>query len=345
MSAPRIAFLSTAHVHTRGFIDNFLKAADGRTVGAVWDDVPDRGRRYAAMAGAPFVPDLAAVIADPSIDGFIITAENTRHLPLLRQALPAGKPVFCEKPLVTNGVELAEVQGLLARHPAPLFCGYFHPFGAAIQAAAALVQAGAFGRITRVRYRNAHHAAYGRWFDNPDLAWFHDPALAGGGAFMDMGTHAIHALLTLFGPVREVFAVIGNHSGIYPACDDNGIALLKFSSGVLGTVEAAWTQTGGIGGLEITGSERSLWNTAEGYVTGAPGKPAEPLAPAAERPTRVDRLVAVIQGEVPAAELQADLAACIGAVSVMESAYASSQSGRWMAVGTGAHNPDWKGTP
>jgi predicted dehydrogenase len=330
---PRIAFLSTAHVHTRGFIENFLKASDGRVVAAVWDDVPARGRRYAELAKSVFVAGLDAVLADPSIDGFIITSENTRHLPLLRKALPVGKPVFCEKPLVTSGVELEEVKALLARYRTPLVCGYFHPFDPALLAATALVKAGAFGRITRVRYRNAHHAAYGHWFDNPDLAWFYDPALSGGGAFMDMGTHAIHALRTIFGPVSEVFAVIGNHSGIYPTCDDNGIALLKFANDILGTVEAAWTQTGGIGGLEITGSAGSLWNTAGGYVTGAIGRAPEALAPAAAgEPTRVDRLVAVIRGEVPEASLQADLSACIDAVTIMESAYAAAKAGRWIRI-------------
>jgi len=97
-------------------------------VAAVWDDVAERGRRYAAMANAPFVADLDALLADPAVDGFVICAENTRHLPLLRKALPAGKPVFCEKPLVTNTGDLAEVKALLAQYPTTLFCGYFQPF-------------------------------------------------------------------------------------------------------------------------------------------------------------------------------------------------------------------------
>ena len=87
----KIAFISTAHIHTKGFIENILKATDGRKVAAVWDDVADRGRRYAEMAGAPFVADLPALLGDSSIDGFVICAENTRHLPLLRQVLPVGK--------------------------------------------------------------------------------------------------------------------------------------------------------------------------------------------------------------------------------------------------------------
>jgi predicted dehydrogenase len=330
----RIAFLSTAHIHTKSFIENVLKATDGRTVAAVWDDVAERGRRYADMAKAPFVADLDTLLGDPSIDGFVICAENTRHLPLLKKALPTGKPVFCEKPLVTGTAELAEVKALLARYPTTLFCGYFQPFDGALLAAARLVRDGEFGQITRIRYRNAHHAAYGRWFDNPDLAWFLDPALSGGGAFMDMGTHALHCVRTLFGPVDEAFAIIGNHSAQYPTCDDYGIAHLKFANGILGTTEAAWTQTGGIGGLEITGSAKCLWNTPTGYVVGEPGKPPEPLVPVTpEPPTRMDRLVAAIRGELSAEVLKADLAACMDAVTIMEACYTSAREGRWTRVG------------
>lgn len=330
---PRLVFLSTAHIHTKSFIENVLKAGDGRRVAAVWDDVPERGRRYAEMAGAPFEADLATVLAREDADGFVICAENTRHLPLLRAALPVGKPVFCEKPLVTNVAELAEVEALLAAHPASLFCGYFQPFGADLQSVARRLEEGAFGPVTQVRLRNAHHAAYGRWFDNPDLAWFTDPALAGGGAFMDMGTHAIHALISLFGEVTEVWAEVRNVSGVYPKCDDMGVAHLRFASGVSGTVEAGWTHTGAGNGLEVVGARAALWPTPQGYVMGAPKTAAVALtldAPA--RPTRMDRLVAAIKGELTPVELAADLVATRAAVRVMSAAYAAAASGRWERV-------------
>jgi predicted dehydrogenase len=328
-----IAFVSTAHIHTKSFIEKILAATDGRKVGGVWDDVAERGRRYAEKAGAPFVADLPALLRDPSIDGFAICAENTRHLPLLKQVLPVGKPVFCEKPLVTNLDDLREVRALQAQHSTPLFCGYFQPWIDTILAVRQRIDAGAVGKITRVRYRNAHAAAYGRWFDNPDLAWFTDPALSGGGAFMDMGTHALHVMRTLFGPVKEVWAEIGNHSGIYPAVDDYGIAQLRFASGVLGTVEASWTQTGGIGGLEIVGSEKSIWNTRDGYVIGD-AKGNEPIPPLVDQPNRIDRLVAVIQGKIRATELRADLDATLDTVALMSAAYESAKTGRWVSVAT-----------
>jgi len=327
-----IAFLSTAHIHTKGFIQNILDANDGRKVAFIWDDVPGRGKNYAEMAGALFESDLAKVLSNPGVDGFIICAENTRHLALLKKALPVGKPVFCEKPLVTNDEDLHEVRTLLKSSSSPLFCGYFNPFGGDQQAIARLIADNKLGKVTRVRFRNAHHAAYGRWFDNPDLAWFTDPDLAGGGALMDMGTHAIHALRTLFGPVKRVWAQIGNHAGIYPAVDDYGIVQLEFVSGIIGTVEAAWTQTGGLGGLEVTGSEASVWRNDSGYVFGKPGTSAVPVEDAPAKPTRVDRLVAVIRNEVPQQELQDDLAAVCDSVSIMSAAYRSAQSGVWEKV-------------
>lgn len=330
----RIAFLSTAHIHTKAFIDVLRGTDDGRAVAAIWDDVPARGRRYAELAGAPFVPDLATVLADPTVDGFVICCENTRHLALLRAALPVGKPVFCEKPLVTSTAQRAELRALVAAYPqAVLFGGYFQIFDPALQSARALIAAGGLGQVTRVRYRNAHHAAYGRWFDNPDLAWFADPAAAGGGGFFDMGTHALHALRIMFGPATAAWADIGNESGQYPACDDFGVAHFRLAGGVRATVEAGWTYTGGLNGLEVVGSERSLWHNGERYVVARPRTPPEPLALTEPgRPLRVERLIAAIRGELSAAELQEDLTAAMDVVGWMEAAYASAASGRWETI-------------
>lgn len=333
MSDPiNLTFLSTAHIHTRSFLDNISEARDGRRVHSIWDDHPERGQKYAASAGTRFVEDLDQAVNDPEVHGFIICAENTRHRPLLEKVIPLGNPVFCEKPLVTADADLEVVQALLQACDTPVFCGYFEPFSGEMRAAARLAREGVLGRITRVRFRNAHHAAYGRWFDNPELAWFHDPELSGGGAFMDMGTHAVHLLRTLFGEVKEVWATIGNEAGIYPAVDDFGIAHLTFGSGIHGTVEAAWTQTGGIGGLEIVGSKKSLWHNRSEYVVAGPKDLPTPLVPDEGSPTRVDRLAALIQGNLHEDEWRRDLQASIDAVRIMNAAYRSASSHKWEKV-------------
>ncbi len=329
---PNIAFLSTAHTHTQGFLKAVAEKENCQLV-AIWDDMESRGQGFADEYGADYSGDLDAVIGRSDVDGFIICAENTRHLPLLKAAIPAGKPIFCEKPFTTTASDAAEALSLIRTHGTTVHMGYFQPFSAAMQGVIAEVATGSLDRITHARYRNAHHAAYGHWFDAPELAWFADPDLAGGGAFMDMGTHAVHLLRTLLGPVRRAFAHIGNKSGIYPDVDDSGIALLEFESGCLGTLEASWIQTGGLGGLEITGSRATVYEHPQhGFVTALPREDPVPIPEGEAKPTRVDRLVAAIEGKIPPSELQADLQCAADAVSIMEACYTSSRTGTWADV-------------
>lgn len=334
MSKPiNIAILSTAHIHTKSFLENLTKATDGRCAYRIWDDVPARGKKYAETFGSTFESKLDAVIKDPAVDGFLICAENTRHLPLLKKVLPLGKPVFCEKPLVTTVPELKQVQKLLAANPkTALFCGYFQPFGGQMRAIKQMIQDGALGKITHVRFRNAHHAAYGKWFDNPDLAWFVQPKLSGGGALMDMGAHAVHLLSHLCGPATKAWGVVKNRSGIYGKVDDHGISQIEFANGVLGTVEAAWIHQGGPGGLEVQGSNGAVWQEGGTYVWGKPGQKAEQVVALPDAPTRVDRLIAAIRGELSAAELAEDVVACQQAVAVMAATYKAGSTGKWQPV-------------
>ncbi|MFH1566371.1 MAG: Gfo/Idh/MocA family oxidoreductase, partial [Gemmatimonadota bacterium] len=245
-----------------------------------------------------------------------------------------GKPIFCEKPFTSRATDAFAALALAQRHNTIVHMGYFQPFSAEMQGVIACVASGTLGRITHAHYRNAHHAAYGRWFDNPDVSWFTRPDLAGGGAFMDMGTHAVHRLRSVLGPVESVLATIGNASGIYPEVDDWGVALMRFASGALGTVEASWVQTGGLGGgFEITGSDGTLFeHPQQGYVVGVPGKDLRPVTKGSARPTQVDRLVAAITGALPRAELDADLLCAVDAVAIIEACYQSSRTGGWVDV-------------
>ena len=328
-----LAFVSAAHVHTGAFIEAIRRHPDGRRVHAVWDDVPDRGKRFAELAEAPFVDNLEALLRDPTIDGFIIAAENSRHADLLETVLPVGKPVFCEKPLVVTTDQVLRVRRLVSNQSAPLICGYFHPYTAELRSVAALINGGGLGTITRARFRNAHHGALARWFDDPHVAWIRRPAAAVGGGFLDLGTHAIHQLQVLFGPVAAVWADIVNESGVYPEIDDYGVAHLRFASGLRATVEAGWTQSGGITGLELQGSQKSLWRSASGYVVGGPNESPQPLLlTQSAAPACIDRLVAAIRGDVDPHLLRADVETALHTVEVMAACYRSSHTGTWTPV-------------
>lgn len=328
----RIAVLSVAHIHAADFCGDIARLSGAGAPLLIWDDVPERGRAFAARFGCPFEPDLAKALANTDVDAFAICAENARHLSLLREVIPIGKPTLCEKPLGTSAAEADEIAALVARHGTPLTSGYFQPFFARNRGAAALVASGALGRPTHFFFRNAHHAAYGRWFDKPELAWFTDPALAGGGALLDMGTHAVHLLRHLAGPVREVWATTANLSGAYPRVDDWGVIELRFASGAVGRVEAGWVFTGAPTGLQIVGTERSLYDRDGSLVYRGPDEEPRPVPEGDASPDRIARLLALARGELSREEVAADLAASLDAVRVMDAAYRSAASGAWTPV-------------
>lgn len=329
---PRIAVVSVAHIHSRHFCEELCKRTSGGHPYVIWDENAERGRKYAADFGCAFEPDLDKVLADPAVDGFAVCAENTRHLPLLRKVLPVGKPTLCEKPLATTTADADEIEALVKQYRTPLISGYFQPFFAHNRGVVKLLAEGAVGTVTHLNFRNAHNAAYGHWFDNPDLAWFTDPELSGGGALLDMGTHAVHLLRHLGGPVREVWATTANLSGVYPKVDDYGVIEMRFASGVIGRVEAGWVFAGAPGGLEVIGSKACVFEGDGGLKLREPNKPAESVPNADARPDRIARLVALVKGELSADEVAADLAACLDAVRIMAAAYESAKTGTWTRV-------------
>lgn len=324
---PRLAFLSTAHIHTESFLKR--NAERGCAPPLIWDDVPERGRDFAQRHGAEFTAEIDTALT-AAVDGYVICAENTRHRALLEAVLPRGRPTFCEKPLCVDPADLDPVLDLVARHGTPLTCGYFMPFSAAMQGLAAALDERSCGTVTHVRHRNAHPGAYRRWFDSPTLRWFTEPALSGGGALLDLGTHSVHLLRSLFGPVEAVWAAIGNRSGVYPAVDDHGLIHLRFASGVLGSVEAAWIHLGGRGGLEVFGDQAALWQEGDGFERKPIDGEAAPLPVGEAVPDRIDRLLALIGGEIPEAAWRADLDCCADAVRILAAAYHSSTDGGWV---------------
>ncbi|MGF1633392.1 MAG: Gfo/Idh/MocA family protein [Phycisphaerae bacterium] len=332
--AVKIAFVSTAHIHSRAFLKK-IAATPGLEPAGVWDDVPERGKAYADEFGTTFEPDLARLVGGEA-DAFVVCAENTRHLGVLEHVLPAGKPVLCEKPLATTLADARRIRQLADEHHTPLTSGYFQPFFGHHRAAMDAMAAGRLGKVTNLFFRNAHHAAFGRWFDNPDLAWFTKPDLAGGGAMLDLGTHAVHLLLHVAAAAgsrrcTHVRADMANLAGVYPDVEDWGVIEMTFDDGRRARVESAWIATTPGTGLEAWGTDAGLQvrhvDANQVPVLTRPGKPDEPLDLAEARPDRIDRLAAMARGQLPADELADDLAACLQAVAVMEAAYRSAAAG------------------
>jgi predicted dehydrogenase len=213
-------------------------------------------RRLAGRYGIPrTTTDWRALAGDPGIDAVVVATPNALHAPQAVAFLEAGKHVLVEKPMAPS---LAEADAMIAAARAAgawlmvAHCWRFHPD---VRALRARVEAGELGEVVKTRSYGSH----ARWGPS---GWFTDPALAGGGARLDMGVHAIDTTRYLLGdprPVR-VCAVVGTRYGGYPV-DDDAVLLVSWSSNANSVVESGWWQPH-LGGLE---ADTELYGTA-GYA-------------------------------------------------------------------------------
>ncbi len=248
-----LALVGCAHIHTPGFIKKLKDHADVK-VKTVWDHDAARAKKRAEELTAHATTDVGTVWADPEITAVIICSETNRHQHLVIAAARSGKNLFVEKPLGLGANDAYAMADTIEKSGVIFQTGYFmrgQPINIFLRQH---VQQGTFGKITRVRASNCHAGALGGWFD-ADWRWMADPAIAGCGAFGDLGIHSLDILIWLFGPISTCTAILDNGTARYPGCDETGEAIFKFTSGPIGVLAAAWDDVANPASLIISGTE------------------------------------------------------------------------------------------
>src|SRR4051794_1686190 len=92
----RIAVLSFWHVHGRDYARETDDHPETELV-AIWDESPARGQAEATQRGVRFYADLDELLAQPDIDGVVVTTPTSMHREVIVAAARAGKHIFSEK--------------------------------------------------------------------------------------------------------------------------------------------------------------------------------------------------------------------------------------------------------
>jgi predicted dehydrogenase len=208
--------------------------------------------RIAALARAHRIErydtDLARAL-DKRDDSVFFDAATTQARPaLLKQAIAAGKHVYCEKPIAVDLEQALDIARTAERAGVANGAVQDKLFLPGLLKLRMLREAGFFGRMLSVR------GEFGYWVFEGDLVPAQRPswnyrAEDGGGIILDMLCHWRYVLDNLFGEVKSVCCLGAIH---LPArWDENGkpyagtaedaaYAMFQLDGGVIATINSSW---------------------------------------------------------------------------------------------------------
>ncbi len=328
-----LAFVGVAHIHTPSFV-NLVKTRLDVTVKAVWDHDTARAQKVTAELGARQSTDLEEIWADPQISAVIVCSETNRHRDLVLAAARAGKHMFVEKPLGISAKESRDMARAIEKEKLIFTTGYFMRADPKHIFIKDEVAKGNFGQITRVRGSNCHSGSLGGWFDH-EYRWMADPALAGVGAFGDLGTHKLDILIWMLGDVNAVTGDVRPVTHRYGECDESGEALIEFKNGVMATLAAGWVDIEDPVQLLISGTEghalvydNHLFYRSQRVPQSDSKEAWTKLPPAPRAP--LHQFLDTVAGAKDQALVTAHEAA--DRVKVMEAIYEGARSRKWVKV-------------
>ena len=186
---------------------------------------------YALRHNVPsYYTDADQLIHDPKVDAVYVATPPGTHALYAIKALEAGKPVYVEKPMALNEEECRQMVDASLRTGVPLFVAYYRRKMDYFMRIKEIIDKGKIGDVTMANIR-LFRAPLPEDLQE-EKPWRLNPKDAGGGYFVDMGTHQIDLLLWLFGPLKQVKGFASNRSALYPA-EDTVEAMFVFESGVL----------------------------------------------------------------------------------------------------------------
>jgi predicted dehydrogenase len=203
----------------------------------------------AASGGVRYTTDLDAALSDRSLSVYFDAQVTERRVPAVRQAIAAGKHVYCEKPTATTTAAAHELYRVAAAAGVKHGVVQDKLWLPGIRKLKWLIDTGFFGRILSVR------GEFGYWvFEGNDVpcqrpSWNYRKE-DGGGIILDMFCHWQYVIEGLFAPIRSVSCLGATHVGErwdeagkpYKAtADDAAYATFQLADGVVCQFNSSWS--------------------------------------------------------------------------------------------------------
>lgn len=182
----------------RVFHGPLLSSVEGVELAAVMERSTSRAaERYPSIKT---YRSLEEILADKSLDLFVVATPSATHFEVARQVLEAGKNVVVDKPMATRSTEIAELIRLAAEKNVLLAPFQNRRWDSDFLTVQKVLHEGSLGRLVSFESR------FDRWRPAAptDRLWKEDPS--SGGVLLDLGPHLVDQALTLFGKPEAVSA-------------------------------------------------------------------------------------------------------------------------------------------
>lgn len=169
-----------------------ISMLDNLEMVAFCDLIPERAEEAAKKFGTPeakVYTDYRELLKDESINNVRVLTHNKAHAEISIAAMRAGKHVLCEKPMASTYAEALEMVKVQKETGLVLTIGYQHKFDPDVIYAKSEAEKNTFGEIY---YANANVM---RRRGVPVRGAFLMKSEQGGGALIDIGTHALDTVL------------------------------------------------------------------------------------------------------------------------------------------------------